>query len=96
MGNIVCQLHVHYSVVERVSAPAGLPRIGHLPAAVDALMTLEFLRDATNVLLAGPNGVGKTTIAQNIAHHTMIQGHNVLFTSAGELLGVFWLANNAD
>ena len=56
-------------------------------AAVDALMTLEFLKDATNVVLVGPNGVGKSTIAQNIAHQTLIVGHAVLFTSAGQLLG---------
>ena len=56
-------------------------------AAVDALMALDFLADATNVVLVGPNGVGKSTIAQNIAHQTLIQGHNVLFTSAGQLLG---------
>jgi DNA replication protein DnaC len=56
-------------------------------AAVDALMTLEFLNDATNVVLVGPNGVGKSTIAQNIAHQALIEGHTVLFTSAGQLLG---------
>jgi DNA replication protein DnaC len=56
-------------------------------AAVDALMTLEFLNDATNVVLVGPNGVGKSTIAQNIAHQALIDGHTVLFTSAGRLLG---------
>ena len=55
--------------------------------AVDALMTLEFLTDATNVVLVGPNGVGKTTIGQNIAHQALIEGHSVLFTSAGQLLG---------
>jgi DNA replication protein DnaC len=55
--------------------------------AVEALMTLEFLNDATNVVLVGPNGVGKSTIAQNIAHQALIEGHTVLFTSAGQLLG---------
>ena len=56
-------------------------------AAVDALMTLDFLNDATNVVLVGPNGVGKSTLAQNIAHQALIHGHTVLFTSAGQLLG---------
>ena len=50
-------------------------------------MTLEFLGDATNVVLVGPNGVGKSTLAQNIAHQALIDGHTVLFTSAGQLLG---------
>jgi DNA replication protein DnaC len=50
-------------------------------------MRLESLKDATNIVLVGPNGVGTSTIAQNIAHQTPIEGHIVLFTSAGQLLG---------
>ena len=50
-------------------------------------MALGFLADATNVVLVGPNGVGKSTLAQNIAHQALIHGHTVLFTSAGQLLG---------
>jgi DNA replication protein DnaC len=56
-------------------------------AAIDALMALDFLSDASNVVLVGPNGVGKSTLAQNIAHQALIQGYTVLFTSAGQLLG---------
>src|SRR4051812_37032381 len=56
-------------------------------AAVEALMALDFLNEATNVVLVGPNGVGKSTLAQNIAHQALIAGHTVLFTSAGQLLG---------
>lgn len=55
--------------------------------AIEALMALDFLSDATNVVLIGQNGVGKSTIAQNIAHQALIHGHTVLFTSAGQLLG---------
>ena len=50
-------------------------------------MALDFLAEATNVVLVGPNGVGKSTPAQNIAHQALIHGHTVLFTSAGQLLG---------
>ncbi len=54
---------------------------------LEALMALDFLNDAANVVLVGPNGVGKSTLAQNIAHQALIAGHTVLFTSAGQLLG---------
>jgi DNA replication protein DnaC len=56
-------------------------------ATIDALMTLDFIKEATNVVVVGPNGVGKTTVAQNIAHQALIHGHTVLLTSAGQLLG---------
>ncbi|MDX5929682.1 IS21-like element helper ATPase IstB [Acidiphilium acidophilum] len=56
-------------------------------AAIDALMALDFLTDASNIVFVGPNGIGKSTLAQNIAHQTLIAGHTVLFTSAGQMLG---------
>ena len=56
-------------------------------AAVEALMSLDFLKESANVVLIGPNGVGKSTLAKNLAHQALIHGHTVLFTTAGQLLG---------
>ena len=43
-------------------------------AVVAELMTLGFIREAANLILVGPNGVGKSMIAQNIAHHAVLRG----------------------
>ena len=56
-------------------------------AAVQELMTLSFMTDATNVVLVGPNGVGKSMLACNLGHQALIEGKTVLFTTAGQLLG---------
>jgi DNA replication protein DnaC len=56
-------------------------------ATIEALMALDFLNDAANVVLVGPNGVGKSMVAQNLAYQALIGGHTVLFASAGQLLG---------
>ncbi len=54
--------------------------------AIDDLMGLRFLAETANVVLVGPNGVGKSMIARNLAHQALLAGHPVLFTSAGHLL----------
>jgi DNA replication protein DnaC len=55
--------------------------------AVEALMSLDFLKEAANVVLIGPNGVGKSMLAQNLAHQALINGATCLFTTAGQILG---------
>jgi DNA replication protein DnaC len=54
--------------------------------AVEAALHLEFLDKAYNVVLVAPQGLGKTMIAQNIAHAAVQAGHSVLFTTAAQLL----------
>ena len=54
--------------------------------AVEDLMKLAFLKDATNAIFVGPNGVGKTTVAKNIAHTAVLKGKKVLFTTAAKML----------
>lgn len=56
-------------------------------SAVEELMTLDFLKDASNVVLVGPNGVGKTMCACNIGYQAVLAGHTAVFTTAGQLLG---------
>ena len=56
-------------------------------AVVEELMTMEFVKDQTNVVLIGPNGVGKSTLALNLAHQAIVHGHTALFTTAGQMLG---------
>jgi DNA replication protein DnaC len=53
---------------------------------ITELMTLGFIKEASNAVFVGPNGVGKSTIAQNIAHHAVLQGYSVLFTTAAQML----------
>lgn len=55
--------------------------------AVEELMSLGFVRDTANVVLIGPNGVGKSTLALNLAYQALVHGHTALFTTAGQMLG---------
>lgn len=54
--------------------------------AIHALMQLDFLTDAINIILIGSNGVGKSTIAQNLGYQAVMQGHTVLSTTAANML----------
>jgi DNA replication protein DnaC len=56
-------------------------------AAVSTLMQLDFIAEAANVVLVGPNGVGKSLIAQNLAHQAALHGHSALFVNAAQMLG---------
>jgi DNA replication protein DnaC len=55
-------------------------------AAVEAALRLDFLAEAHNVVLVSAQGLGKTMIAQNMAHAAVLAGHHVLFTTAAQLL----------
>ncbi len=53
---------------------------------VEDLLQLGFLDDATNVVLLGPGGIGKTMIAQNLGYQALQHGHTVLRVTASEML----------
>jgi DNA replication protein DnaC len=53
---------------------------------IESLLSLDFLEGARNVVLVAPGGLGKTMIAQNIAHRAILAGRSVLFLSAAQLL----------
>jgi DNA replication protein DnaC len=55
-------------------------------AAIEELMRLEFLHEAANAILLGPNGVDKSTIARNIAYQAVLQGQTVCFVGASAML----------
>lgn len=56
-------------------------------AVVEELMTLAFLQDASNIVLVGPNGVGKTMCACNLGYQAVLAGRTALFITAAQLLG---------
>lgn len=54
--------------------------------AVHSAMQLDFINEASNIILIGSNGVGKSTIAQNLGYQAVMQGYTVLFTNAATML----------
>ena len=52
---------------------------------IDELGTLRFVEDATNVLLIGPPGVGKTMLAVGLGHAAVAAGMRTYYTTAADL-----------
>jgi DNA replication protein DnaC len=53
---------------------------------VDELFSLKFLEERANVVLVGNNGLGKTMIAQNLAHAALMRGVSTRFIKASDML----------
>lgn len=53
---------------------------------VESVLSLDFVEAARNVVFVGTGGLGKTMMAQNIAHRAVLAGRSVLFLSAAQLL----------
>jgi DNA replication protein DnaC len=53
---------------------------------IEDLFRLQWLDEALNVILVGPNGVGKTMIAQNLAYQAIHRGATARLLTASQLL----------
>ena len=53
---------------------------------IESLFDLAFLDACENVIIVGPNGLGKSMIAQNLAYHALVRGHPVRWVSTSEML----------
>ncbi len=54
--------------------------------AVEDTFTMQFIDEGSNIVLYGPNGVGKSMIQQNIAFQALLRGYSVRFTTASDML----------
>jgi DNA replication protein DnaC len=54
--------------------------------AIEDLFSLGFLDEGVNAILLGPNGVGKSMILRNLAHHSLVRGYTVRVTTASDML----------
>jgi DNA replication protein DnaC len=55
-------------------------------ALIEELFCLAFVEEAANVVLIGPNGLGKTMLLKNLAHDTVLKGYTARFTLASDML----------
>ncbi len=53
---------------------------------LDELFTFEFLEQAANIIVVGPNGLGKSMIAKNLLHQAVLRGYTARFTAASDML----------
>jgi DNA replication protein DnaC len=53
---------------------------------IEELFSLDFLKDRSNVVIVGTNGLGKTMIAQNLANTAVSKGIRTKFIKTSEML----------
>ena len=61
--------------------PKKIPR-----KTIETILSREFSSKRENVVFMGPEGIGKTMIAQNIAYQAAFVGQRALFTTAADLV----------
>ena len=55
-------------------------------AVLDRALSGELVRERENLVLVAAQGLGKTLLARNIAHASVLQGHSALFIEASRML----------
>jgi DNA replication protein DnaC len=55
-------------------------------ATIEELLGLGFIAETANVVLIGPNGLGKTMLLKNLVHQAILHGHSARFTLASDML----------
>lgn len=55
-------------------------------ALLEELFTFAFLEAGVNVVIVGPNGLGKTMIAKNLLHQAILRGYSTRFIAASDML----------
>lgn len=53
---------------------------------VDEILSLAFIEESANIVLIGPNGLGKTMLMKNILYQAVLHGHTARFTLASDML----------
>ena len=56
---------------------------------IESVLEMDFVKNAVNIILLGPNGVGKTTLAINILYQSILNGHKGLYVTASQMLNDF-------
>jgi DNA replication protein DnaC len=53
---------------------------------IEHLLELDFINTSTNVIFAGPTGMGKTHLALALGYAACLRGHSVLFAAAIDMV----------
>ena len=61
------------------------PKQIHRPT-VERVLALDFVTKRENVILAAPQGLGKTMLAKNLLHQAVLAGHSARFVTASDLI----------
>lgn len=53
---------------------------------IEEVLSLGFIGEVANIVLIGPNGLGKTMLIKNMLHQAVLHGHTARFTLASDML----------